>query len=277
MLRISRLYDESSAVSLKPITELPSNGVLRFTLYPSAGEQPRGPIPLALDLCVNEGSEASPRPSAVSNTLVTLLDVTAPPPAEKPLARDMFVDADGAGSGTVSPSATDFGGAPPAGYLDCFLSGGELPGMTLAEDNRLLRTFHEDAEAFPAAGGLLCGLARWAPTHDSHGQPPPDGAVLFDQLVDLRWMFADAASAQHWHRTRFNQYSEGMPALGSQTVAGVESSVFGGRHGDPLLGATFVSFNFLFVVGPVVAKVFLADTEDLGLTVELAAEVAHAA
>ncbi len=272
MLRMCRLFGESSAVSLKPVNELRSDGVLIFTLYPVTGDQPAGLTSLAVDLCVNEGSATSIRPVAVSNTLAELLDAVAPD-EEKPLARDMFAD-----PGPASTPATNFAGSAPPGYLECFLTAAELPGMLLAEDNRLLRTFEEDAETFPAAGGLVCGLARWAPTQESYrGQAPPAGVTRSDRVIDLRWMFADAASAQHWHRTRFSENSEGMPALGSQTVAGVEYHAFGGRQRDALFGMTLVSFNFLFVIGPVVAKVFLADTEDLGLSIDLAAQVAHGA
>jgi hypothetical protein len=298
MLRMSRIFDEASAVAVKPVAELPSNGVFSFTLYPPSGDKPRGPSPLAVDMCVNEGSETSPQLTSVSNTLVTLVDVTAPPPptpqreerdpfsqredARKPLARDMFANADNARPGTVSapgPGAdTAFRGTPASGYRESFLTDTELPGMELAEDNRLLRTFNEDAEAFPAAGGVVCGLARWAPAYDSsRGQRTPPGAIPSDRLIDLRWMFADAASAQRWHRNRFAENAEGMPALGSHSVGGVEYHVFGGRQRDPLFGGGFVSFNILFVIGAVVAKVFLADTDDLGLTEELAREVAHRA
>src|SRR5579872_4062315 len=35
-------------------------------------------------------------------------------------------------------------GEPPPGYLETFLTAEDLPGMSFAEDNRILRTFNED-------------------------------------------------------------------------------------------------------------------------------------
>ncbi len=96
MLRMSRLYDNSSSVALKPVTEPTSDGVLAFTLYPRSGDEPRGPIPLApiplaVDLCVNEGSQTSPRLTSVSNTLVTLVErPSAKLPWSSLVASDLF-------------------------------------------------------------------------------------------------------------------------------------------------------------------------------------------
>jgi hypothetical protein len=170
-------------------------------------------------------------------------------------------------------------GTVPVGYLDCFLTADDLPGMRLAEDNRTLRAFNEDGQAFPAAGGLMCGLTRWAPQAGAQRAPRAPGEILSDRLIDLRWMFADAPSAARWHRDRFAENSENMPTLGSHTVAGIEYHCFGGRQRDPfgILDDSFVSYNFLFVIGPVLAKVFVADMENLGLTTEQACDLAHRA
>jgi hypothetical protein len=184
--------------------------------------------------------------------------------------RDLFKRSTTARSGTV-----------PAGYLDCFLSADDLPGMRLVEDNRTMRAFDEDGQAFPAAGGLICGLTHWAPQAGAGRAPRAHGEILSDRLIDLRWMFADAKSAAQWHRDRFAENSENMPPLGSHTAGGIEYHCFGGQQGDLLralgVDGSIVSYNFLFVAGPILAKVFVADTESLGLTTEQACDIAHRA
>src|SRR5579871_4048915 len=141
------------------------------------------------------------------------------------------------------------GNEPPQGYLETFLTAQDLPGMVFAEDRRLLRTFNEDAEAFPAAGGIVCGLARWAP--DENAADPP----AVERLIDLRWLFADPDAALRWHRERLAINAENMPPLPQPPDLGQECHAFGGPQRDPF-GGTFSSFNFVFVVDRVLVKLF---------------------
>jgi tetratricopeptide (TPR) repeat protein/NAD-dependent dihydropyrimidine dehydrogenase PreA subunit len=288
MLRVSRIFDNGSQVYLQPVRELPAGGVMTFTLRPNSEEKSRGrgPVAVAVDLCVTYDSGPSVDCSAVSNSVVSLFDVIAAAPTPQPPVLDATQEAivrrafEGAGiafPGQSSRADTEFRGTLPAGYLDCFLADGDVAGMTLAEDNRVLRTF--DGDAFPAAGGLVCGLTRWQQTagRSRWGRRASRGFPS-DRVIDLRWMFSDADSALRWHRDRLEQDSEGMPPLGSHSFAGVDYHCFGGEQNDSTSGGTFVSFNILFVVGPVVAKLFAADTlEELGLTAEQAQELAHKA
>jgi tetratricopeptide (TPR) repeat protein len=84
MLRVSRIFDAGSQVYLQPVRELPAGGVLTFTLPANSEEKSRGrgPVPVAVDLCVTHGSGPSMKLSTVSNSVVSLFDATGAAPTQ---------------------------------------------------------------------------------------------------------------------------------------------------------------------------------------------------
>lgn len=278
---------------LSPIKTFDGSGLITIECAPFDDDsfEYSGPCPLVVDLCTVDFNGAALTTTVVSNSLGILLDIADGEPrrplppsqsasskvpmdtaqipvlddAEQSLVRDVF---EGAGIAFPGASAdTTFTGAAPAGYLDCFMSFGDISGMAIAEDNRVLRAFNEESDSFPAAGGIVCGLTRWAPSE----YPERRTARPFpcDRVIDLRWMFRDERSALRWFRNNLSKNSEDMPPLGTRVGIGTECHVFGGpQHcaGQRFSSFDFVSFNYLIVIGRVVAKVFLSEGDEVGLT-----------
>lgn len=166
-------------------------------------------------------------------------------------------------------------GAMPDGaaidLLACFLQATDLPdGMTMPQDNRGGGPDPGDTH-FARFGGLQAGLARW------HSPDGPAG-----RLIDIRWLFPDERAAADYHRTTLATNSEGLPEVAAAQPAGNECHVYGGLLLDPttraLLGdraTPMARYLYLFRIGPIVTKLFIADVNEKGLTPELAGEIAR--
>ncbi len=155
--------------------------------------------------------------------------------------------------------------------LSTFLQAADLPaGMSMPQDDRARGPDPGDLY-FGRFRGLQAGLARW------HSPDGPAG-----RLIDIRWLFADERSASDYHRTTLSTNSEGLPEAADAPSAGDECRIFGGLYIDPALRAMIgdkttpmARYLYVFRVGPVVAKLFIADTNEAGLMPELAGGIAR--
>jgi hypothetical protein len=237
-----------------------------------AGAMP-APLPpptatVAAALAVYDGTQASAR---LDDDGATLLLENVSAAGTNRLCIIAARQAPRAANGAASPQEDAMADAAAIDLLACFLQAADLPaGMTMPQDNRASGPDPSD-QHFSRFGGLKAGLARW------HSPDGPAG-----RLIDIRWLFPNERAAADYHRTALAVNAEGLPEVPAAPPAGDECRVYGGLLLDPatraMLGdraTPMARYLYLFRVGPVVTKLFMADVNDKGLTAELAGEIAR--
>ena len=157
--------------------------------------------------------------------------------------------------GVASPDARDpapIGSDPPGERRGCdmrglYLVGDDLPDMTLVQDSATSGPDDGDY-AYAACDGMGTGLRVWL------GLPTQS----IWRIVDIRFAFPDAARAAAYHAERLVANSEGHPALPDAPLVGDECHVFGGSRAMAPLGVDMTMFFYVFRVGAVVVKLFVA-------------------
>lgn len=163
-----------------------------------------------------------------------------------PDGRDEPEHMDGVGPANSASWMAD----PRTAYLTTYLVQADLDdSLSRVQDSRLSGP-DEDDEAFERCGGIFCGLAAW--------EDGPDATV--GRLVDIRFTFASEAGAIAYQRERLACNSEGQPRVDHAPAVGEDCAVFGGTRrldvaGEPV---SMTAFHYVFRVGRMVAKVFVA-------------------
>lgn len=143
--------------------------------------------------------------------------------------------------------SVDAASATASATPDTFLTAADLAGMRRSQDSRSKGADARD-KAFSKHGGQSAGMAVWmGGTKD---------AVW--RLVDIRWTFPTEAAARAYHADALKANSEGAAPVPAAGKVGSECSVFGGTSTHPALGVTMTQFYYVFRVGKVVAKVYVA-------------------
>ncbi len=160
-------------------------------------------------------------------------------------------------------------------YLATFLAAEDFPsGFKLMQDDRVRGPDPSDT-AFARLGGLLSGLARWAPDDPVHAP--------INRVIDIRWLFPTAAAATSYHRATLQANAEGMPLVPGAPAAGADCHAFRwdlGRQAAQLFGGYEPAYTcmYLFTVGPVVVKLFAAGNGEhptIAETYALAGRIPH--
>jgi hypothetical protein len=152
--------------------------------------------------------------------------------------------------GVGAPGSAGWMADPLTAYLATYLAQSDLDGdLCRVQDSRVSEPDHGD-EAFERRRGLFCGLAAW--------EAGPDATV--GRLVDIRFVFASEEEAIAYHRERLAYNSEGQPLVDHAPAVGEDCSVFGGTNRPAMRGLpiSMTAFHYVFRVGRVVAKVFVA-------------------
>lgn len=150
----------------------------------------------------------------------------------------------------AEPAPSGLGGTADraaAGYLEQ----DDLPGMSLVQDSADAGPDPGDY-AFAACDGLGSGLRAW--------MAPETGPVW--RLVDIRFVFPDAARASAYHAERLLANSELNPPVPDAPPVGEECRVFGGTRPVPMAGIEMTTWFYVFRVGRVVVKLFVAQGPD---------------
>jgi hypothetical protein len=122
-------------------------------------------------------------------------------------------------------------------YEKTFLGEDDLPGMKLGQNSKGMGPDKGD-DAYAKLGGKFTGLAIW--------NPAKEGTEVnhMSRIVDLRWVFPDAASAQAYEKDQLKAMAEGMEPVKNAPKVGDDCYVFGGvlnlGLGDPLRNYIFV-------------------------------------
>ncbi len=156
-------------------------------------------------------------------------------------------------------------------YEGLFLSPEELPG--LAQTQSTHGGPDPDDLCFEREGGRAGGFHVWS-------------ALKEDQLrriVDIRWLFPTPAAARRYHRIRFAANAEGLPLLPDRPSIGEGARLLGGT--PPMAASLGLDADdstmgiALFVIGPVVVKVFVSGVPlaDLSLVARRAERRVNAA
>ncbi|SNY23391.1 hypothetical protein [Paractinoplanes atraurantiacus] len=151
--------------------------------------------------------------------------------------------------GARDPDPIPDPGPPPAleAFREVYLTAEDLPGMQLVQDSADLAPDPGDY-AFSACGGVGTGLRVWL---------APDTSSVW-RLVDIRFVFPDAASAAAYHAERLLANSEGNPPIPEALPVGEECRVFGGARLMPIAEIEMTMFFYVFRVSSVVVKLFVA-------------------
>jgi hypothetical protein len=142
------------------------------------------------------------------------------------------------------PQILDPGGLDP-GVL--YLDGDDLPGMSLVQDSAGSGPDPGDY-AFPACDGVSSGLRVWL---------APQTEPVW-RLVDIRFVFPDAERAAIYHAERLIANSEQNPPVPEAPLTGEDCRVFGGTRQVPMVGIDMTTYFYVFRVGRVVVKLFVA-------------------
>ena len=107
--------------------------------------------------------------------------------------------------------------------------------------------------AFSRHKGVHFGFASWE---------SPRGPGAFWQITDIRWVFADPAAAAAYHRETLQKHAEGAAEIaGAPALPGAaDVHVFGGSR--TVRGIQVSNYFYIFTVGRVVVKLFVAAAPD---------------
>jgi hypothetical protein len=154
-------------------------------------------------------------------------------------------------------------------YLELFLAAEDLPGgMRMTQDSRMSGVDSSDS-AFPQYRGEHTGFAVWI------GQ---NNAPIW-RMVDIRWVFPTEADAAAYHQATLQVNSEGDPSISEALPSGSDCYVFGGSIPDPLFGLVLTRFFYIFRVGRVLVKLYVAEgdevvQQDRKLTTQMVKQIA---
>lgn len=137
-------------------------------------------------------------------------------------------------------------------YLETFLTDADLgPGLKWVQDARL-GTPDPDDQSFHALRGRHTGLSVWL--------AEPDQTIW--RIVDIRMLFDNPEAAATYHQERLLANSEGHPPVDGTRPVGQECHVFGGTQPLPVPGLEMTAFFYVFRVGCIVSKLFVAQGTD---------------
>jgi hypothetical protein len=139
-------------------------------------------------------------------------------------------------------------------YLSTYLDQVDVgPSMPWVQDSRI-RPHDDDDQAFARLHGRQTGLSAW--------QTDIDKTIW--RIVDIRFLFDNAQDAAVYHRERLTANSEGQPTVPGAPTVGEDCFVFGGTNSMEFGGVTLTltSYYYIFRVGKVVAKLFVAQGPD---------------
>ncbi|MEU6098614.1 hypothetical protein [Streptomyces sp. NPDC047079] len=143
-------------------------------------------------------------------------------------------------------------GAQPL-FLSTFLRAADLTGLRVVQDSRLGEGLTEQTDDFARHGGVRFGMQVWM----------GDDTVIW-RLVDIRWLFKDPRGAAAFHREQVRVNSEGAPPVVGAPIVGKACMVFGGASPTPFApDMIMTAYNYVFLVGPVLVKLFAAQSFDL--------------
>jgi hypothetical protein len=138
-------------------------------------------------------------------------------------------------------------------FLSTFLGASDLTGLHVVQDSRLGEGIAESANGFARHGGVHSGLQVWM----------GDDTVIW-RLVDIRWLFEDPRGAAAFHREQVRVNSEGAPPVVGAPIVGRACMVFGGANPTPVMpDMIMTAYNYVFLVGPVLVKLFAAQSFNL--------------
>jgi hypothetical protein len=151
-------------------------------------------------------------------------------------------------------------------YLELFLEAVDFTApMRMVQDTRLQGPDPRD-DWFAKYQGILTGFRVWMASD----------AVIW-RLVDIRTVFPTTWQASAWHAEALLYNSESMSPVDKAPAVGKECRVFGGAAPDLLgVGSKLTHFYYLFRVGRVVVKLYVAQGNDstIALTPKHVAEIA---
>jgi hypothetical protein len=128
-----------------------------------------------------------------------------------------------------------------------FLGAADLPGLRLVQDARARGPDPGD-KLFAKHGGTTAGMCVWM---------AGDVTAPVWRVVDIRWRFATESDAAAYHAAALSRNREQAPRL-PEACPGTDGYVFGGPRPEPLLGVDMIHLFFVFRVGTVVVKVYVA-------------------
>ncbi|WP_250009812.1 hypothetical protein [Actinoplanes sp. M2I2] len=141
----------------------------------------------------------------------------------------------------------------PEAYLSTFLTASDLHGLRVVQDSRLGADVTDSADDFARHRGIHAGMRVW--TGDD---------TVIERLVDIRWLFEDPQGAAAFHREQIRINSEGVPLVSGAPAVGKACMVFGGALPTPIMpDMTMTAYHYVFLAGPVLVKLFAAQSFDL--------------
>jgi hypothetical protein len=139
------------------------------------------------------------------------------------------------------------------GYDALFLERADVKvEMERTADHRGMGSDPADAD-FSRHKGVHFGFASWE---------SPRGPGALWQITDIRWVFATPAAAAAYHRETLQKHAEGAAEIaGAPAPAGAaDVHVFGGSR--TVSGVKVSNYFYIFTVGRVVVKLFVAAAPD---------------
>jgi hypothetical protein len=137
--------------------------------------------------------------------------------------------------------------APVDRAAAAYLEQDDLPRMSLVQD--CAGAGPDDGDyAFAACDGMASGFRVWM---------APESDPVW-RLVDIRFVFPDAARASAYHTERLAVNSELNPPVPDAPGVGEECRVFGGTRSIPTLGIDMTAYTYVFRVDRVLVKLFAA-------------------
>lgn len=135
-------------------------------------------------------------------------------------------------------------------YRDIYLTASEVgPGFSVKEDH-IEGPLQDNPAAFQKYGGQRSGLQVFTTKNFDE---------VLNRVVDLRWTFPDAQSAQAFLRESVAKLAENMPQVRNAPTVGDSSLLVGGENEmlKVMTGESGINnFAYLFVSGRVVGKVY---------------------
>lgn len=139
-------------------------------------------------------------------------------------------------------------------FTKTFLTAEDLPGMELREDNRDTHTeFNPDGVPpddpdYKELGGTDYGLTVW------EGKAKEKAKI--DRMVEIHFVFPDAAAAQKYLRKRVAHLAENMPQVKDAPKVGEQTLLVGGLTKNPFLGSSDYHYIFLYRVDRTLIKLY---------------------
>ncbi len=135
-----------------------------------------------------------------------------------------------------------------AAYLALFLTEAELPkGMRRVQDSRKKGADPQDS-AYRKHGGQSAGMSIWMGRSDDPVW----------RMVDIRWVFPSESAARAYHAEALSANSERQPRIPKAEHVGTECGVFGGTVTHEAAKVTMTHYFYIFRVGRVVSKLYVA-------------------